>query len=81
MAVPCVASPKKPGLHFSHWGPSVLCWQFCGDGIGVGGTAMWLSPWPHVPCPSVPVLTRQCPKTWSQVLEWPWQLQPEQVPR
>lgn len=26
--MPLVASPKKPGLHFSHWGPSVLCWQF-----------------------------------------------------
>lgn len=35
VAVAFVASPKKPALHLLHCGPSVLCWQFWGEGEGV----------------------------------------------
>lgn len=35
VAVPLVASPKKPALHLLHCGPSVLCWQFWEEGEGV----------------------------------------------
>lgn len=35
VAVPFVASPKKPALHLLHCGPSVLCWQFWEEGKGV----------------------------------------------
>ena len=34
VAVALVASPKKPALHLLHCGPSVLCWQFWGEGEG-----------------------------------------------
>lgn len=35
VAVAFVASPKKPGLHLLHCGPSVLCWQFWEEGEGM----------------------------------------------
>lgn len=38
VAVPFVASPKKPALHLLHCGPSVLCWQFWEEGKGVAQT-------------------------------------------
>lgn len=50
VAVALVASPKKPALHLLHCGPSVLCWQFWGEGEGgaQAGRSSPVAPLPDV---------------------------------